>query len=161
MPSCDKRGSQVYNFALAGLDGQPWEYKRDRLPGSRLLLLDFWGTWCPPCRMTITTHLNRLHEWYGRQGLEIIGIAYEREPTFDSQVRTVQASLRTLGVRYRVLMGAGMGTCPVQRDFDVKAFPTLVLINDKGQIIWHSEGAPNGPEFDQLKVVIRRELGIR
>jgi len=161
VPSCDKRGTTVYNFALAGLDGQPWEYKKDRLPGSRLVLLDFWGTWCPPCRATITTHINRLNDWYGRQGLEIVGIAYEREPTFDAQVRTVEASLRTLGIRYRVLMGAGSGTCPVQRDFDVKAFPTLVLINDKGQIIWRNEGAPTGPEFDQLKVVIRRELGIR
>ncbi len=160
VPSCDRRGNTVYNFALAGLDGQPWEYRRDRLPASRLVLIDFWGTWCAPCRATITGQINRLNELYGRQGLEIVGIAYERKPTFDAQVRTVETAIRKLDIRYRVLMGAGVGTCPVQRDFDVKAFPTLVLINDKGQIIWRKEG-PTSPEFDQLRVVIRRELGIR
>jgi thiol-disulfide isomerase/thioredoxin len=161
VPSCDLRGKQLYNFALAGLDGQPWEYKRNRLPGTKVMLLDFWGTWCVPCRITIKNHLNRLNDWYGRQGLEIVGIAYEQEPTYAAQVRTVEAARRELGINYRLLMGFGMPTCPVKRDFEVKGFPTLVLLNDKGQIIWRKEGVPSEPEFEQLKVVIRKELGIR
>jgi thiol-disulfide isomerase/thioredoxin len=161
VPSCDLRGKQLYNFALAGLDGQPWEYKRNRLPGTKVMLLDFWGTWCVPCRMCIKSHLNRLHDWYGRQGLEIIGIAYEQEPTYAAQARTVEAARRELGINYRLLMGFGMPTCPVKRDFEVKGFPTLVLLNDKGQIIWRKEGMPSEPEFEQLKVIIRKELGIR
>ncbi len=161
VPSCDLRGRQLVNFALAGRDGQPWEYKRDRLASTRVVLLDFWGTWCPPCRATIKHHLNRLHAWYGRQGLEIIGIAYEREPTFAAQVRTVDDSIRTLGIQYRVLMGPRSDTCPVLRDFGVTGFPTLVLLNDQGQIIWTKVGAPNDAEFEQLKVIIRQELGIR
>ena len=152
VPSCDLRGKQLYNFALAGLDGQPWEYKRNRLPGTKVMLLDFWGTWCVPCRLTIKSHLNRLNDWYGRQGLEIIGIAYEQEPTYAAQVRTVEVARRELGINYRLLMGAGMPTCPVKRDFDIKGFPTLVLLNDKGQIIWSKEGMPTEPEFEQLKV---------
>jgi thiol-disulfide isomerase/thioredoxin len=161
VPSCDLRGKQLYNFALPGLDGQPWEYKRNRLSGTKVMLLDFWGTWCPPCRMCIKSHLNRLHDWYGRQGLEIIGIAYEQEPTYAAQVRTVEAARRELGINYRLLMGFGMPTCPVKRDFEVKGFPTLVLLNDKGQVIWRKEGMPSEPEFEQLKVIIRKELGIR
>ncbi len=161
VPSCDLRGKQLYNLALAGLDGQVWQYKRDRLPGTKLTMLDFWGTWCVPCRITIKNHLNGLHSLYGRQGLEIVGIAYEQEPTYAAQVRTVEAARRELGINYRLLMGFGMTTCPVKRDFEIKGFPTLVLLNDKGQIIWQKEGVPNEPEFDQLKVIIRKELGIR
>jgi thiol-disulfide isomerase/thioredoxin len=161
VPSCDLRGRQLVNFALAGRDGQPWEYKRDRLPSTRVVLLDFWGTWCPPCRATIRTHLNRLQAWYGRQGLEIIGIAYEREPTFAAQVRTVDDAVRALGIQYRVLMGPRSDTCPVVRDFGVTGFPTLVLLNAQGQIIWSKVGPPNDAEFEQLKVIIRQELGIR
>lgn len=160
VPSCDLRGRQLVNFALAGRDGQPWEYKRDRLPGTKVMLLDFWGTWCPPCRATIRNHLNRLHDWYGRQGLEIVGIAYEYEPTFAAQVRTVDAAVRELGIKYRVLMGRG-DSCPVRLDFGIKRFPTLVLLNEKGQIVWTKEGMPNDAEFEQLKVIVRQELGIR
>jgi thiol-disulfide isomerase/thioredoxin len=160
VPSCDLRGRQLVNFALAGRDGQPWEYKRDRLPGTRVMLLDFWGTWCLPCRATIRNHLNRLNDWYGRQGLEIIGIAYEREPTFPAQVRTVDAAVRQLGIKYRLLMGRG-DTCPVKVDFGVEGLPTLVLLNDKGQIIWTHKGMPSDAEFEQLKVIVRQQLGIR
>jgi thiol-disulfide isomerase/thioredoxin len=161
VPSCDLRGKRLYNFVLAGTDGQLWEYKRNRLPSTKVTLIDFWGTWCPPCRLTVKSHLNRLNDWYGRQGLEIIGIAYEQEPTYAAQVRTVEVARRELGIRYRILMGLSMTTCPVKRDFEVQNFPTLVLLNDKGEIIWRKVGMPSEPEFEQLKVIIRKELGIR
>ena len=51
--------------------------------------------------------------------------------------------------------------CPVRRDFGVKVFPTLVLLNDKGQIVWKKTGALSDVEFRQLKDYIRGELGIR
>jgi thiol-disulfide isomerase/thioredoxin len=161
VPSCDLRGKQLYNFVLAGTDGQLWEYKRNRLPGTKVTLIDFWGTWCGYCRVSIKSHVNRLNDWYGRQGLEIIGIAYEQEPTYAAQVRTVEAARRELGINYRILMGLNPTSCPVKRDFEVKGFPTLVLLNDKGEIIWRKDGLPNEPEFEQLKVIIRKELGIR
>ena len=80
-----------------------------------------------------------LQQQYGPAGLEVIGIAYENEPTFAAQVRTVDAAVRDLGIKYRVLMGSGP-TCPVKLDFGVEGFPTLVLLNDKGQIIWSKKG---------------------
>jgi hypothetical protein len=57
-------------------------------------------------------------------------------------------------------MGYG-DACPVKRDFGVTALPTLVLLNDKGQIIWTKQGMPTEPEFEQLKAIIRDQLGIR
>jgi thiol-disulfide isomerase/thioredoxin len=158
--SCRLNGNQLDDFTLAGLDGQMWGYKRNRLPGTRLVLLDFWGSWCPPCRAAIKQHLNELHDTYGRLGLEIIGIAYERGDTYAEHVQAVQTAVRNLDIRYRILMGYGEN-CPVRRDFGVKAFPTLVLINDRGQIIWRNDGSPTAAEVEYLKVEIRKELGIR
>ncbi len=108
VPSCLKTGDQLTNFALAGLDGRPWEYKRDRV--GKVVLLDFWKTTCPPCRASIQNHLIPLADRYGRLGLEVIGIAYEDAsvyPTFDDQQQAVLNIASRLHINYRVLMGSG------------------------------------------------------
>src|SRR5262249_33845050 len=75
IPSCVLTGSTLYNFALYDLNGQPWEFRHHQ---GRLVLLDFWGTWCPHCLVSIKD-LNYLQDRYGRYGLEVIGIDYEGE----------------------------------------------------------------------------------
>jgi thiol-disulfide isomerase/thioredoxin len=161
VPSCLKTGDQLTNFALAGLDGRPWEYKRDRV--GKLVLLDFWKTTCPPCRASIQNHLLPLTDRYGRLGLEVIGIAYEDAsvyPTFADQQQAVTNTAARLHINYRILMGSGWETCPVRKQFAVGPLPTLVLINDDGKIVWRSEGLSE-VQYESLKVVIKKELGIR
>jgi thiol-disulfide isomerase/thioredoxin len=161
VPSCLKTSDQLTNFALAGLDGRPWEYKRDRV--GKVVLLDFWKTTCPPCRASIQNHLIPLTALYGRLGLEVIGIAYEDAsvyPTFADQQQAVTNVAARLHINYRILMGSGWESCPVRKQFAVGPLPTLVLINDEGKIIWRSEGLSE-VQYESLKVVIKKELGIR
>src|SRR5262249_44679802 len=51
VPWCVLTGSRLTNFALHDLDGQAWEYQRDRK--GRLILLDFWYSSCGPCLRAI------------------------------------------------------------------------------------------------------------
>ncbi len=161
VPSCVKSADHLTNFALAGLDGRPWEYKRDRV--GKLVLLDFWKTTCPPCRATIQNHLIPLADRYGRLGLEVIGIDYEDASvyqTFQDQQQAVASFAGRYRINYRILMGSGWETCPVRKQFAVGPLPTLVLINEQGQIIWRSEGLSD-VQYESLKVIIKKELGIR
>ena len=139
VPYCVLVGRKLDNFALYGLDSQPWEFRRDHK--GRLVLLDFWYSSCGPCLQAIP-HLVELQRQYGSFGLEVVGIAYEKGKPAD-QVQKVRAVRGRYGIppAYQTLLGGGgQGTCPVRTQFEINAFPTLVLLDGTGQILWRSEG---------------------
>jgi thiol-disulfide isomerase/thioredoxin len=156
VPSCVLVGEQLVNFALYDLNHQPWEYRTGHT--GKLVLLDFWGTWCMPCRKTIP-HLRMLQSKYASAGLEIIGIAYEHNSTFEEQARVVRLESQKLWINYRLLMGSGY-QCPVRNSFAIRSYPSLVLVDENGRIIWRHEGQLSQYELDELDLIIRRRLGM-
>jgi len=155
VPSCVLTGQTLVNFALNDLEGRPWEYRQHR---ARLTLIDFWGTWCTHCLHTIP-HLKILQEKYGTYGLEIVGIAYE-EGTPQERAQKVNRVRQRHGMNYSLLLGGDTATCPVRQQFDVRAFPTLVLVDDAGRIIWRGQGLDK-QRVAELEILIRQRLGIR
>jgi thiol-disulfide isomerase/thioredoxin len=155
VPSCVLTGQTLYNFALNDLSGQPWEYRQHR---GRLVLIDFWGTWCLPCLHAIP-HLNILQQQYGPRGLEVIGVAYE-SGTPAEQTRKVNDVRNRLHMNYRVLLGGEKERCPVRTQFAVRAFPTMVLVDETGRIIWRGEGADQ-QHLRDLEIVIQQRLMVR
>ena len=156
VPSCVLTGQTLSNFALLDLGGQPWEYQRNHR--GRLTLIDFWGTWCAYCMQAIP-HLNMLQDRYGPAGLEVIGIAYE-DGTFLQQVAKVNRARQMRQIRYQVLLGGDRDRCPVRTQFAVLNWPTLVLLDENGRIIWRGEGL-DGQQLRELDVIIHQHLRIR
>jgi thiol-disulfide isomerase/thioredoxin len=156
VPSCVLTGQRLYNFALNDLNSQPWEYRRDHR--GRLTLIDFWGTWCVHCLHTIP-HLNILQQRYGGSGLEIIGIAYE-DGTPNEQVQKVNRVRTWKEINYRLLLGAERDVCPVRTQFGVVNYPTLVLLDESGRIVWRAEGL-DGKQLRELESIIRQRLAGR
>jgi thiol-disulfide isomerase/thioredoxin len=154
VPSCVLTGRQLENFALNDLNAKPWEYRQH---AGKVVLLDFWGTWCLPCRQAIP-HLNILQSNYGRYGLEVIGIAYEDGP-LQEQVRKVRGVSDRMGINYRLLLGAGT-SCPVRTQFAVQHYPTLVLLNQDNRIIWRQEGL-DAYKLQELETLIQQQLKVR
>ncbi len=155
VPSCDLTGKTLTNFALSDLNGQTYEFRRHR--AGKLVLLDFWRTDCIPCQYAIR-HLTILRDRYGPYGLEILGIAYETGAVRE-QVTRVDRIRQRLGINYRLLLGGG-AQCPVRTQFGVRAFPTLVLLDENNRIIWRSEGLERR-QAEDLEYLIQQRLGVR
>jgi thiol-disulfide isomerase/thioredoxin len=156
VPSCVLVGKKLESLALYDLNRKPWEFPNQRR--GKLVLLDFWGTMCVPCRETIP-HLRILQTQYGRAGLEVIGIAYESGGTFEEQARRVQSVAARLQTNYLLLMGGG-SQCPVRTQFNVRAIPTLVLLDENGWIVYRHEGLLDRYHLEELELIIRRRLGL-
>jgi hypothetical protein len=157
VPSCVLTGDMLFNFALNDVNGQPWEYRLNHR--GRLTLLDFWQTTCLPCRSAMKWHLIPWQKQYGPYGLEIIGIAYEQGPVED-QVRRVNKVRSDLQVNYPILLGAPYGQCPVATQFGAQRFPTLVLLDENGRILWRSEGLDQ-QGVTELELIFEQRLAAR
>jgi thiol-disulfide isomerase/thioredoxin len=150
-PACLIVNGRVQTLRLPDPDGGTWDFAQH---GGRLVLLDFWGTWCGPCVHAIP-ELVRLQANYGNRGLEVVGIACERGAPADN-ARRVRDAQRKLAINYRVVLADPYGRCPVQGQFRIQQYPTLVLLDADGTILWRG-GADQAHELEQL---IRRRLGL-
>jgi thiol-disulfide isomerase/thioredoxin len=132
--SCQLDGNRLVDFVLFDVAGKPYRFSERK---AKLTLLDFWGTWCPPC----IQGMPQLATWqkkYAGQGLEVIGIAYE-EGTLKEKSDRVSFVARRQGVNYRLLLGDGEH-CPVLTKLNVQQYPTLILVDGQGNVVWRGEG---------------------
>jgi thiol-disulfide isomerase/thioredoxin len=106
----------------------------------KVVLLNFWATWCPPCRAEIP-ELIRWQREYGSKGLQIIGVTY---PPTDR--RKVRSFLRAFKVTYPVLLGDRK----TKALFDAgETLPFSVVIDREGKVRENIEGILLPEEFDE------------
>ena len=106
----------------------------------KVVLLNFWATWCPPCRTEIPD-LIKMQRRYEAQGLRIIGITYPPENTSD-----VRRFMRRLEINYRI----AIGTKATKALFtSSETLPMTVVIDRNGAVRDLIEGIMYSEEFDQ------------
>lgn len=116
------------DLALTSLDGRT--RGRDDLRG-RVVLVEFWATWCPPCRSTLVW-LADLKKKHGDR-LEVVALAVDSE---EAEVRRIAAAISPE-------LAWGMATPEIGRRFgDVTSVPTLFLFGPDGAAVTTFYGAP-------------------
>lgn len=101
----------------------------------KYVLLDFWGSWCGPCRAS-HPHLKELYSKYKDQGFEILGIAEEQGRNLEDNKRTWKKAVSDDGMTWlQVLNNEGKDTFDAVEAYGVTAFPTKLLLDKEGKII--------------------------
>ncbi len=107
----------------------------------RIVLINFWATWCPPCGAEIPD-LVQLQRNYRHQGLRVIGITYPPQ-----KLSEVRGFTRRLGVNYPV----ALGTKEMKALFtSSEALPITIVIGKDGRVRDTIEGILLPEEFEQL-----------
>ena len=155
VPACVLRGNSVEELALYDHKGHVWELSRQ--PRGKLMLLDFWKTDCPPCR-TALTYLNAWQAKYGEAGLQVVGVLCEAG-TLEQRRERLKKLQERHPFDYPVLLSEP-GDCPVRLQLNVRRYPTLILLDDTGRIVWSKEGFDFQMAKD-LETMIHRLLQAR
>ncbi len=109
------------DFTLQTLDGQ--EITLSRLKG-KVVLLDFWATWCGPCRESIP-HLIQLYKDYHENGFVLVGMDLDK-----GDVETVRRFVQSMNIPYPIIVTPD----DVARSYKVSGIPATILIDKEGRI---------------------------
>jgi peroxiredoxin len=120
---------------IAGKDLRLSRYK------GQVVLLNFWATWCVPCKREIP-ELNALHREYQERGFVVLGVSV------DSEVRAIKPFAREMKMSYPVLIGAGREDLS-QAFGPFIGFPTSVLIARDGKVCVRHVGAVTKAQLER------------
>jgi peroxiredoxin len=127
-------------FTLKDLSGKTVSLSQQK---GKVVFLDFWASWCPPCRRSIP-EVEKLHEIMGSRGdVVVLGINIEGNP---GKARTFAAEK---GMKYPVLIGDEK----TARNYRVNGIPAFFIINQEGQIVRSYSGHRPGMEAEWESVI--------
>lgn len=147
-------GKLAPNFTLEDLSSGK-KVSLDSYKG-RPLVVDFWATWCGPCKVEIPW-FEKLHDQYAKDGLEILGVSTDDLDRDDpaklfTQKRDISEFVTKMHMNYPVLLSAQ----PVEDQYRVDAMPTTFFIDKNGKIVASTIGlAPRA----EIEADIRKAIG--
>lgn len=135
-------GEQLPDFSFVDLDGNKRKFSEFK---GKFVLLDFWGTWCPPCRRELP-YLKAAAKNFKERNFEIIGMNVDPMPP-----SALAPAFKKAGIDWTQ---AGMESIiPVLKSYRVDSFPTTILIDPTGKIISLNQTSKGQPSLRGRKLL--------
>ena len=124
---------------LAGGESFPFEFALTDINGNeqnlasykgKVVIVDIWGTWCPPCREEIPSFI-KLQDKFGDQGFQMLGLNYERGQSEEANIQLILDYIKETGINYPCILGDDETQSQVP---DFGAFPTTMFIDKAGKV---------------------------
>lgn len=137
--------SGVADFTLPSIDGT--EYRLSDFTG-KVVIIDFWATWCPPCRNSIPAFIA-LYEKYHDQGLTILGVSLDND----------EGALRQYSKQMKIPYPVLIGNNDIAKAYQVSGIPKTIFLDKKGEVRKTQVGfAPElEARFDELVAELLKE----
>ena len=138
-------GKAAPSFTLQDLSGKQVSLASYK---GRPLVVDFWATWCEPCKVEIPW-FEKLHEQYAKDGLEILGVSTDDLDRDDpaklfTQKRDISEFVSKMHMNYPILLSAES----VENQYQIDATPTTFFIDKNGKIVASTVGLASRAEIE-------------
>lgn len=138
-------GKKAADFDLKTLDGK--SVKLSDYKG-KIVIIDFWATWCPPCRKGVPDLISIQNEF--KENVVVIGISLDQQNT----IKDLNPFIKSYGINYPVVLG----TQKVVADYgNIQAIPTSFVVDQKGNIVdTHVGLAPKSAYTDLITKLLKK-----
>lgn len=133
------------DFTLKSESGENIRLSEQR---GKVVMLNFWASWCGPCRQEMPL-LDAIYKKHAKMGFVLLGINVEEDNT------DAKKMLKTLGVSFPILFDTGNKLSVL---YNLEAMPTSIVIDKKGKIRYIDRGYSAGDENkyrDQIVELLR------
>ncbi|MDA1353526.1 MAG: TlpA disulfide reductase family protein [bacterium] len=114
--------SALSDFHVRDIHGNPLAFS---LPDTKVIVINFWATWCPPCQAEIP-HLIKAHGTYAEKGVRIIGISLD----------DYQADAQAFAVQHRIPYSIAMGNRELTAIFGgISSIPTTFILDANYRVL--------------------------
>ena len=136
-------GQTVKNYTLQDVNNE--KVLLHDLKGTSITVIDFWTTWCKPCKKAIP-ELNKIYADYKDKGVQIIGINCDGPRT----IAKVPGVSQSLQISYPILVDVNSD---VMNSLNLSNFPSLVIIGSNNKVKYIHEGFIPGDEEEIIEAI--------
>jgi len=141
------KAQKVSNYTLSDIDNN--QVSLNELKGEHLTILDFWTTWCKPCKKSIP-QLISIYDDYKDLGVQVIGVNCDGPRS----VAKVPGVSRSMEINYPVLIDINSD---IANSLNIGSFPTLVILDKEQRIKYYHDGFIPGDE-EEIREVLNKLL---
>lgn len=132
------KGNMAPNFVLTSTDGKTIKLSDYR---GKVVIVDFWATWCPPCKAEIPDFI-KLYSQYKDDGFQMLGVSLDQ-----GGLNAVIPFMKAYGVNYPIMLGNNQ----IVSDYGgISAIPTTFVIDKQGTIAASFVGYQPASVFENL-----------